>query len=340
LPAEVAQPEQIADQVAGDAGEDDLPGFRKSLQARREVGGLADHRLLLRRALADQIADDDKPGRNANADGEPLRSTGLQTRHRRCYFQPGAHRPLGVVLMRPRIAEIGQHPVAHEFGDKTVVARDDAGNSVLIGADLFAQFLGVEPHRQGRRADEITEHHRQLPPLGGVVRLRSGRCGGRRRCLSGGQTRDGPQETLAVPERHTQLLEIDLSQLGQDIGVDITRAKKRLVLSEAETSQPTPDIHRRAPRTRTDHSLVEAPCPAAGSRRTGLGHDDPAGLPTRRSALGHQHAFPPPRLSSRCRIRKRSFAGDYPGHLGFWLRALTMPPAKADDIEESLCVRR
>src|SRR5215469_8621382 len=43
LPAEVAQPEQIADQAAGGAGEDDLPGFRKSLQARREVGGLVDH---------------------------------------------------------------------------------------------------------------------------------------------------------------------------------------------------------------------------------------------------------------------------------------------------------
>src|SRR5262249_42505945 len=29
LPAEVAQPEQIADQTAGGAGDDDLPGFRK-----------------------------------------------------------------------------------------------------------------------------------------------------------------------------------------------------------------------------------------------------------------------------------------------------------------------
>ena len=83
LPAEVAQPEQVADEAAGGAGEDDLPGFRKSLQARREVGGLAGDRLLLRRALADQIADHDKPGGNADADGERLRSTGLQARHRR-----------------------------------------------------------------------------------------------------------------------------------------------------------------------------------------------------------------------------------------------------------------
>jgi hypothetical protein len=50
-----------------------------------------------------------------------------------------------------------------------------------------------------------------------------------------------------VPERHTELLEIDLSQLRQDVGVDLTRAKERLVLPEAKTSEPTPDIHGRTP---------------------------------------------------------------------------------------------
>ena len=43
-----------------------------------------------------------------------------------------------------------------------------------------------------------------------------------------------------MPQRHTELLEIGVGQLGQDIGVDFTRAKERLVLAEAETSQPTP----------------------------------------------------------------------------------------------------
>ena len=37
-------------------------------------------------------------------------------------------------------------------------------------------------------------------------------------------------------------------KLRQDIGVDVTRAKERLVLAEAETFEPTPDIHVRAPR--------------------------------------------------------------------------------------------
>ena len=41
------------------------------------------------------------------------------------------------------------------------------------------------------------------------------------------------------------------------------------------------------------------------------------------SVMGHEHQFPPPRLSGRCGIRKRSFAGDGPGQLGFWGQALT-----------------
>ena len=244
------QPEQVADKAAGGAGDDDLPGLRESLQARREVGGLADHRLLLRRALADQIADHDKSGGDADADGEPLRSTCLQARHRRCCFQPGPHRPLGVVLMRPRIAEIGQHPVAHEFGDKAVIARDDAGNGVLIGADLLAQFLGVEPGRQRRRADEIAEHHRQLPPLGLGRRLSSGR--GQRRIRSGTctsrQCGDGVDKEAPVADcGDAELFQILGGQLRQYPQVDLVLAESLLVSLQPEPPQPAPNVHRVVP---------------------------------------------------------------------------------------------
>ena len=49
-----------------------------------------------------------------------------------------------------------------------------------------------------------------------------------------------------MPERHTKRLGIDVGQLRQDIGVDLARAKERLMLAEAETFEPTPDIHARA----------------------------------------------------------------------------------------------
>src|SRR6516164_3872183 len=44
--------------------------------------------------------------------------------------------------------------------------------------------------------------------------------------------------------------------------------------------------------------------------------------PASMTASGHEDAFPPPRLSGRCRLRKRSLAvGDKAiGHVGFWVR--------------------
>ena len=82
--------------------------------------------------------------------------------------KPGAHRALGVVLMRLRIAEINQHAVAHVLGDKPAKAADGVGDAAMIGADDLAQILGIEARRQRRRADQIAEHDGQLPPLGRV----------------------------------------------------------------------------------------------------------------------------------------------------------------------------
>jgi hypothetical protein len=247
LAPEVAQPEQVADQAAGGAGEDDLSGFGKSLQACSEVGGLADHGLLLCRAFADQITDDDKPGGNADADGEPLRSTGLQPRHGRFYLQPGTHRPLGIVLMRPRITEIGQHPVAHELSDKAVIARDAAGNGVLIGAELLAQFLGVEPRRQGRRADEIAKHDRQLPPLGhGRTALLARRRNGRRR-RSGECGNRIEQATPVTDQGNAEILQVIGRQTRQHLLVDVVFAESLLVPLQPEPPQPAPNVHRVVP---------------------------------------------------------------------------------------------
>ena len=61
---------------------------------------------------------------------------------------------------------------------------------------------------------------------------------------------------LRCPSGTPSFFEIAVRQLGQDIGVDFTLAKERLVLSEAEASEPTPDIHGRIHGPRTDHPLV------------------------------------------------------------------------------------
>jgi hypothetical protein len=142
------------------------PRCRQRLQPCCKVRRLADHRLLLRRAFADQIAHHHEPGGDPAPHLQRLPGGGIEPGDRLDQLEPGPHRPLGVVLVGPRIAEIGEHPVAHVLGDKTAGAIDDRGDNAVIGADHRAQILGVEPGRQRGRADQIAEHHRQLPPLG------------------------------------------------------------------------------------------------------------------------------------------------------------------------------
>ena len=158
--------ECAARKIARGLRDHDAARFGESLQPGGEVERVADCRLLARRALADQIADHDQPGGDADARRQRPRRRGLQLADRRRDVEPGAHRPLGILLMRPRIAEEDQHAVAHELGDKAVIAGGDAGAGILVEADHLAHVLGIEPGGNRRRARQVAEHHRQLPSLG------------------------------------------------------------------------------------------------------------------------------------------------------------------------------
>ena len=68
--------------------------------------------------------------------------------------------------MRSRVAEIGEHAVAHILGDKPVEASDDIGDDAMICGGDLAQIFRIESRRERCRADEIAEHHRQLPAFG------------------------------------------------------------------------------------------------------------------------------------------------------------------------------
>jgi hypothetical protein len=135
------------------------------LQARRQVRGLADDRLLLSGARADEIADHDEPGSDADADSQGNAGDRIQFRRRFDQRKPGLHGAFGVVFVRLGIAEIGQDPVAHIFGDEAAGLGDEVFAEPMIGADDLAHILGIEPRRQRGRADEVDEHYGQLPPL-------------------------------------------------------------------------------------------------------------------------------------------------------------------------------
>ena len=67
LGPEVLKLEQIAEKFPRALGNDHHVRLGDALQTRREVRRLADDAALLRLARSDQVADDNQPGRNADA---------------------------------------------------------------------------------------------------------------------------------------------------------------------------------------------------------------------------------------------------------------------------------
>ena len=161
LRPEVGQLEQPADQPARRLADHHRPGRRERLQSRRQVRRLPDHGLFLGRALADQLADHDQTGRDPDprrerlpfvapaAQANPGASSALTAAVK---LQPGADRPLGVVLVRLRPAEVRQNAIAHVLGDVPAPALDHLGAAALIGADHATHVLGIEPRRERGRA--------------------------------------------------------------------------------------------------------------------------------------------------------------------------------------------
>ena len=116
------------------------------------------------------ISGDDDAGRDPDSHREFLTRACLQGRYGFGDVQRCVDRPCRVVLMRAGKAKVSQDPVAEEFRDETVVARQHARAGVLIGVDDLAHVLGIEPRRERRRSDEVAEHDSELAPVGGVGR--------------------------------------------------------------------------------------------------------------------------------------------------------------------------
>ena len=252
LGPEVLQLEQIAEQPARALGDDDHVRFGDRLQARREVRRLADDAALLRLPRSDQVADDDQPGRDPDPHVQGRAGRGDEFRRGLDDGEPGLHGALGVVFVGLRIAEIGEHAVAHVFGDEAAVALDQLRAAAMIGADDLAHVLGIEPRRHRGRADEIAEHHGELAALGGVCRRRRCRYGAAARLRIGraaveaGKFRDRLEQLARWPRATTpSSFEVVRRQLRQNLAVDFVLAKRGLVLPETEASQPIPDVHRR-----------------------------------------------------------------------------------------------
>jgi hypothetical protein len=140
--AQIVTLEEIPEQPPRLRPDHDRAGFGKRLQAGGKVRRLAHDPALLSIAGDDQVADDDLAG--ANADANPQRLGYLEPPDGINESLAGPHRLLGVGLVRLRVAEVHQHPIAHVLGDKTAEAADRIGDAAMIHADDLAQVLWIE----------------------------------------------------------------------------------------------------------------------------------------------------------------------------------------------------
>jgi hypothetical protein len=138
--------------------------LRKRLQPGCEVRRFAHHRVPV--TPAPEVADNNVAGRDADARLEHRTGGRPQGCYRLHQLEPGAHRPLGVVLMRLRPAEVNQGAVAHVSRHVPIPAPHDLGHTGLIGADHLPHLLGIKPGRELRRAHEIAEQYCELAPFG------------------------------------------------------------------------------------------------------------------------------------------------------------------------------
>ena len=168
-PFELVGAELLGDKQPGDLplhvrGDEDGARFGRALHARGDIRRLAEH-------FAGRVHHH-RPGFQADA-GDELRRPcprvpGVEFGERALDRERGAHRALGVVLLRVRIAEQGHQTIAEPFQYVAAKARHRLRSRVEIGPDEIPPILRVEPRRKARRADEIAEHNGDGAALGGV----------------------------------------------------------------------------------------------------------------------------------------------------------------------------
>ena len=146
--AEALELKQLPEKAPRALGHDHGARLGQLLKASGKVRRLAGNRLLLCLTTPDQVADHDEAGGDAHPGSKHLSVACPEPADRCRHREPGPHRPLAGILVRPRPAEEGEHAVAHELGDMPTEARDLGRDRVVVGREEFAKLLGVELSRK------------------------------------------------------------------------------------------------------------------------------------------------------------------------------------------------
>jgi hypothetical protein len=159
--------------------------------------------------------------------------------------QSRPYRALGIILVRMRIAEINEHPVAHIFGDEAVEPGDRLRDALVIGADHEAQVFRVELSRERSRVDEIGEHYGQLATLGlvlpswlGLRGCRGCRYGNR----SAAEITDRTQHFASITEQDPHFFQVLIREIRKDAEVNAIFDETLGILAHAELFEPVRNL--------------------------------------------------------------------------------------------------
>ena len=164
--------EVALDQVARVRADDNRSRLGDRLKSCSDVRGLPDDVVLRARVAGAHLPHHHDPGVEPDPrlqrDVEPLAEV-LVDRHELVDdSEAGVHCPLCIVLVRARVAEVGDHTVAEILRRVAVEAVDGTRAGVLVRAEDLAPVLGVERPGERRGLDEVAEEHGHVPSLPGA----------------------------------------------------------------------------------------------------------------------------------------------------------------------------
>jgi hypothetical protein len=140
----------------------------EGLQPRCDVGCFPERQVLVPPATTHH-SHHDRAGVDAEPHGEMdavlRRQTGIQRGDGLNNTQPRVHGAPSIVFMGRGVAKVDQQAITEVLGDMPLVACNDLGGSLLVGAYHRTQVFGVKLAGELRGADQVAKQHGELAPF-------------------------------------------------------------------------------------------------------------------------------------------------------------------------------
>jgi hypothetical protein len=165
---EILPPEEALPEVLRVPAHHDLPRLREAHEPGRDVGRIADGRVVHAEVPTDCADDDDsgvQPRPQAEVDTVRAFHVGLQRLKTVADRKRRRERAVGVVLVRDRGAEERHDAVAEELVDRALVTVDRLEHDLERPVDDRVDVFGIEPLGHRREAGDVGEHDRHLLAL-------------------------------------------------------------------------------------------------------------------------------------------------------------------------------